>query len=197
MKEFTVPKVLLASGSPRRRQLLADAGYDVVTVTSREVEESYPFSLDAEDVAEYLSKLKFDAYADMAGKDGRILLTADTVVVVDGKVLGKPADAREAKKMLRSLSGRTHHVITGVTLGDGVSTRSFSITTQVHFDMLTDAQIDYYIAIYKPFDKAGAYGIQEWIGLVGIKGIDGCFYNVMGLPVNAIDRAIAEIRKSI
>lgn len=195
--EFFQPKVLLASGSPRRRQLLTDAGYDIATVTSREVEESYPMTLAADEVAEYLSRLKFDAYADLAGKDGRILITADTVVVVDDQVLGKPADRWEARKMLKRLSGRTHHVITGVTLGDGCTTRSFSVSTQVHFDELTDSQIDYYIEKYQPMDKAGAYGIQEWIGLVGIKGIDGCFYNVMGLPVNAIDRAISDMRQSV
>ena len=143
-------------------------------------------------VPEYLSRLKSQAYRSELADD-EVLVTADTVVVLDGKVLGKPVDEAEAKAMLRSLSGRVHQVVTGVTLATSSSSVTFSEVTDVEFDTLSDSEIDYYVANFKPFDKAGAYGIQEWIGYVGVKGIRGDYYNVMGLPVNSLCRHLKSI----
>lgn len=176
--------LLLASGSPRRRELLASLDTDIHIVKLHDVDESYPDTLKAEQVAEYIACKKRDAYDTSLLNDNDVLVTADTVVILDGKVLGKPHDAIEATKMLRAMSGKSHTVVTGVALTNSKNSVSFSTRTQVHFDHLTDEQISYYIERYKPFDKAGAYGIQEWIGYIGIKGIDGCYYNVMGLPLH-------------
>ena len=178
-------RLILASQSPRRRQLLSDAGLEHTLAERFECEEIYPADLPAAEVAEYLSRLKSDAYpATLEARD--ILLTADTVVVAGGAVLGKPADRDAAVDMLRRLSGREHEVITGVTLRDAERVRSFSARSQVRFRRLADEEIDYYVDNYRPMDKAGAYGIQEWIGYVGIEGIEGSFYNVMGLPVQRV-----------
>lgn len=176
--------LLLASGSPRRRELLASLDTDIHIVKLHDVDESYPDTLKADQVAEYIACKKRDAYDTSLLNDNDVLVTADTVVILDGKVLGKPHDAIEATKMLRAMSGKTHTVVTGVALTTRSTSVSFSTLTQVHFDHLTNEQISYYIERYKPFDKAGAYGIQEWIGYIGIKGIDGCYYNVMGLPLH-------------
>lgn len=176
--------LLLASGSPRRRELLASLDTDIHIVKLHDVDESYPDTIKAEQVAEYIACKKRDAYDTSLLNDNDVLVTADTVVILDGKVLGKPHDAIEATKMLRAMSGKSHTVVTGVALTNSKNSVSFSTRTQVHFDHLTDEQISYYIERYKPFDKAGAYGIQEWIGYIGIKGIDGCYYNVMGLPLH-------------
>lgn len=176
--------LLLASGSPRRRELLASLDTDIHIVKLHDVDESYPDSLKAEQVAEYIACKKRDAYDTSLLNDNDVLVTADTVVILDGKVLGKPHDAIEAAEMLRAMSGKTHTVVTGVALTTRSTSVSFSTRTLVTFDNLTNVQINYYIERYKPFDKAGAYGIQEWIGYIGIKGIDGCYYNVMGLPLH-------------
>ena len=177
-------RLLLASASPRRRELLSSLDSDVEIVTLKEVDESYPTSLPALEVAHYVACLKRDAYNTSQLADNEILVTADTVVVLDGKVLGKPHSTAEAYSMLRDMSGKTHTVVTGVTLSSNTKTVSFATTTEVTFDNLTDEQINYYIDKYAPMDKAGAYGIQEWIGYIGIKGIYGCYYNVMGLPLH-------------
>lgn len=177
--------LILASQSPRRRQLLADAGIEYSLAPRFECEELYPESLPAVEVAEYLSRLKSEAYpAPLA--DGDILLTADTVVVAGGEVLGKPVDRADAIAIINKLSGREHEVITGVTMRSAVRTKSFSSRSVVRFRALSREEIEYYVDTYSPMDKAGAYGIQEWIGYVGIEGIEGSFYNVMGLPIQRV-----------
>lgn len=176
--------LLLASASPRRRDLLASLDTDMHIVNLHDVDESYPLDLDAERVPEFIACKKRDAYNVTHLNDNDVLVTADTVVILDGKVLGKPHDAADAFNMLKAMSGKTHVVVTGVALTTNKQSVSFSTRTLVTFDRLTDEQINYYIERYKPFDKAGAYGIQEWIGYIGIKGIEGCYYNVMGLPLH-------------
>ena len=177
--------LILASQSPRRRQLLAEAGLDYALAPKFDCDEVYPAELPAEQVAEYLSRLKSEAYPDALGAND-ILLTADTVVVAGGRILGKPASEQEAVEMIRSLSDKEHEVITGVTLRSAERVRSFSSHSKVRFRALTDEEIEYYVKTYAPMDKAGAYGIQEWIGYVGIEGIEGSFFNVMGLPVQRL-----------
>lgn len=184
-------KILLASGSPRRRELLAMIAPGFAVVPGRDVDESYPSDIPAEKVAEYLSKVKADAYIDLLADD-EIIITADTVVIIDGRILGKPAGRDDAVAMLRSLSGRRHKVVTGVTVTARDRSISFDETTVVEFAPLSDDEIDAYVDTFRPYDKAGAYGIQEWIGAVGIKGIEGCYYNVMGLPVHTLYHRLKE-----
>ena len=184
-------KILLASGSPRRRELLAMIAPDFAVAPGRDVDESYPSDIPAEKVAEYLSKVKADAYIDLLADD-EIIITADTVVIIDGRILGKPAGRDDAVAMLRSLSGRRHKVVTGVTVTAKDRSISFDETTVVEFAQLSDDEIDAYVDTFRPYDKAGAYGIQEWIGAVGIKGIQGCYYNVMGLPVHTLYHRLKE-----
>lgn len=181
--------VILASGSPRRRELLGLLDIDFTVDTSHPVDETVPPGTEAHDVPVYLSCLKADAYPLTPGDD-RLVITADTLVILDGDVLGKPADASEAMEMLRRLAGRKQTVVTGVTLRTAMRSLTFSATSVVEFGELTDDEIRYYIDRYHPFDKAGAYGIQEWIGAAAIKGIDGSFYNVMGLPVHRLYEAL-------
>ncbi len=178
-------RLILASQSPRRRQLLGDAGIEFELSPRYECEERYPDELPAVEVAEYLSRLKSEAYPEPLGKKD-ILLTADTIVVACDKVLGKPEDREDAIQTIKMLSGREHEVITGVTLRSATRAVSFSSHSKVNFRVLTDEEIAYYVDTYSPMDKAGAYGIQEWIGYVGIEGIEGSFYNVMGLPVQRL-----------
>lgn len=181
--------VILASASPRRRELLRAAGIEYRTASKFECEESYPESLIAEDVAPYLSRLKSHAYPVSLGC-GDLLITADTTVILGSEVLGKPSSADEAKAMLRRLSGREHSVVTGVTLRSSERERTFAAVSKVRFAELTEEQIEYYVDKYAPMDKAGAYGIQEWIGYVGIESLEGSFYNVMGLPVQRLCREL-------
>ncbi len=148
--------------------------------------------MPADTVAEYISRKKAEAYAATLTAD-TILITADTIVLVDGEILGKPHSEASAKEMLRKLSGKSHKVITGVTLSTVDAIQSFSAVTTVNFDNLSDKEIEYYIENYHPFDKAGAYGIQEWIGAAGIKGIEGSYYNVMGLPVHQLYKFLSTI----
>ncbi len=176
--------VILASQSPRRRDLMRDCGLTFRAV-SYDVEECYPATLKAEEVAEYLSQLKSDGYPEALG-DRDVLITADTVVILDGEILGKPRDESGAREMLRALSGAEHRVMTGVTLRSARGRESFSTTTKVRFVELSYEQIDYYVDEYRPLDKAGSYGIQEWIGYVAIESIEGSFYNVMGLPIQRL-----------
>lgn len=183
-------KLILASRSPRRRELMMGAGLDFVVADNYEVDETFPAEMPAKDVARYLAVLKSEAYpAPLA--DGEILITADTVVIVDGRVLGKPQDRSEAIAMLEMLSGREHHVITGVALRGSRKRTAFSAGSRVVMRRLGRDEIEYYVDTYRPYDKAGAYGIQEWIGYVGIKGIRGSFYNVMGLPVQTLYTKLA------
>lgn len=172
--------VVLASKSPRRQQLLSELGVKFRVELIEGIQENYPADMPADDVAQFLARQKVKPYAL---RQNELLITADTIVVLDGHVLGKPADETEAHHMLRSLSGKVHHVVTGVCVTTRDRQLAFADTTQVEFAQLTDDEIDYYISHYHPLDKAGAYGIQEWIGYMGVKRIDGCFYNVMGLPV--------------
>ncbi len=185
-------KIILASASPRRKELLAGLDLDFEVKVLKGVSESYPESLRAEEVPQYISREKAAAYQVA---DDELLLTADTVVVVDNTILGKPHDADDARRMLRLISGRTHQVVTGVTLTTAKAQKTFGVTTDVTFRRLTDDEIDYYITHYRPFDKAGAYGIQEWIGYVGVTSIHGSYYNVMGLPVQRIYQEIMEMEK--
>lgn len=184
--------VVLASNSPRRKELLGNLGlrFDVRTVAG--IDESYPPELSGEKVALHIVGKKADAYrATMAPDD--LVITADTIVCVDERVLGKPADADDARAMLRLLSGRQHHVVTAVGITTAVGTHTFAVTTEVTFAELSDEVVDHYIEVYKPYDKAGAYGIQEWIGHVGVTGINGSFFNVMGLPVQRLFQELAKI----
>ena len=185
-------KIILASASPRRKELLAGLDLDFEVKVVKGVSESYPKTLRAEEVPQYISREKAAAYQVA---DDELLLTADTVVIVDNTILGKPHDADDARRMLRLISGRTHQVVTGVTLTTAKAQKTFGVSTDVTFRQLTDDEIDYYIAHYRPFDKAGTYGIQEWIGYVGVTSIHGSYYNVMGLPVQRIYQEIMEIEK--
>ncbi len=176
-------KYVLASNSPRRRELMAGLGIDFEVRVMKDVSESYPANLPACDVPAYIAREKAAAY-DIACDE--LLVTADTVVIVDNQILGKPVDAADARRMLRLISGRSHEVVTGVCLTTADKQRTFSVVSEVTFKMLTDDEIDYYIHYYRPFDKAGAYGIQEWIGYVGVTALRGSYFNVMGLPVQRI-----------
>ena len=183
-------KYILASGSPRRRELMAMLDVEFRVDTSRSVDETVPEGLPAEEIPAYLSRLKAEPYMPDL-KEDEVLITADTVVVLDGQVIGKPADEEGARETLRRLSGRTHRVITGVSIGQsGGKLTTFSDITEVDFDELTDEEIDYYVTKYRPLDKAGAYGIQEWIGAAAVSGIRGSFYNVMGLPIHRLFTAL-------
>ncbi len=184
-------KLLLASKSPRRRKLVETFNLEVVIVDIK-VEEVVDPTLPADKVAETLACAKADGYDSTLLYPDEVLLTADTVVVVDGKVMGKPHDRDEAVAMLHNLSDKTHSVFTGVSLRSADKNVSFTEQTKVHFKKLSDEEIDYYVNTYKPYDKAGAYGIQEWIGMIGIDRIEGDFYNVMGLPVAHIWKMLRE-----
>ena len=177
--------IILASNSPRRKELLSklDIGFSVKVIGG--IKEDYPSSLPVRDIALYIASEKSDAYRGMIGADD-LLITADTIVVVGDTVLGKPRDKADARRMLRMLSGRSHHVVTGVCLSTSEEKRKFSVTTEVTFRELRDDEIDYYVNHYEPLDKAGAYGIQEWIGYIGVTSIHGSYFNVMGLPVQRI-----------
>lgn len=177
--------VVLASNSPRRRELLADLGIEFTVRIIKGIDESYPHDLPVLEIAEYISHKKARAYqAEMA--DDELIITADTVVILGDEVLGKPKDADDARRMLRELSGKIHKVVTGVTIVTANATRSFSAVTDVEFAELSDEDINYYVGNYRPLDKAGAYGIQEWIGCMGVRHINGSFYNVMGLPLHRL-----------
>ncbi len=184
-------RIGLASSSPRRRELMRMLVPDVSVAAVKDVDENYPADIEAERVPEWLSQVKADAYREDI-KDGDVLLTADTVVILDGEILGKPVDESEACCMLKRLQGRTHVVVTGVTLSARDRRVSFSERTEVNMAPISDEEIEAYVSIYRPLDKAGAYGIQEWIGGMGITGIEGCFYNVMGLPLHAVYEHLKE-----
>ena len=181
--------IILASASPRRRQLLEQLGIDFTVKVIDGLDESYPAGLAWQEIPEYLSRKKAEGHSSLL-TPSTMIITADTLVMLDGKPLGKPADAAEARLMLRNLSGRSHFVITGVTILTMEKSTSFSTTTEVFFDSLTDDEIDFYITRFKPLDKAGAYGIQEWIGAAGIRRIEGSYYNVMGLPLHSLYTAL-------
>lgn len=184
-------KVVLASNSPRRRELLSGLGVKYEVKVLPDVDESYPDGMEGMEIPRYIACKKADAYRSFI-QANELVITADTIVWLKGKVMGKPAGEEEARLMLHALSGRTHQVITGVCLTTSDIQRSFSTVTDVTFATLTDEEIDYYVRTYLPMDKAGSYGIQEWIGFIGVEGISGSYFNVMGLP---IQRLYTELRK--
>ena len=178
-------RIILGSGSPRRRELLAGLDIDFTVDTGNTFEESVDLSLPHHSIPALMSEGKSRGFHRPLEPD-EILITADTMVLLDGSLMGKPHSRDEAVRMLRSLSGREHEVITAVTLRSVSHFETFTDIALVQFCELSDAEIDYYIDKYRPFDKAGAYGVQEWIGYIGISSIKGSFYNVMGLPVHAL-----------
>lgn len=177
--------IILASNSPRRRELLGGLDIDFEVKVLPDIEENYPDNLETPEIPVYIATEKAAAYKDMMAEND-LIITADTVVVLGDEVLGKPVNLDDARRMLRELSGQTHQVITGVCLMTHERQRSFAVTTDVTFKELTDAEINYYVEKYQPLDKAGAYGIQEWIGYIGVTGLEGSYFNVMGLPVQRI-----------
>ena len=184
-------RIVLASNSPRRKELLSGLGIEYKVMTLKDIDESYPSSLKGEEIPIYISSQKAKAY-DTILEDDMLIITADTIVYQDNEVLGKPKDEKEACCMLKKLSGRTHEVITGVTLKTKSFCSSFAVTSLVTFDLLNEDEIDFYVKNYRPMDKAGAYGIQEWIGFIGVKSLNGSYFNVMGLPVQ---RLYQELKK--
>ncbi len=178
-------KLILASQSPRRKKLLEDLGLKFETLPV-DVDESYPPNLKAEHIAIYLSQLKANAFDFKNLYENCLLIAADTIVWQNGQLLSKPKDDKDAKRILNLLSGKAHEVITGVTLRTREKDHSFYSTTKVYFKQLSEEEIEYYILNYQPFDKAGAYGIQEWIGYIGIEKIEGSYFNVVGLPVQRL-----------
>lgn len=178
-------KIVLASNSPRRRSLIAGLDLNYEVRLGPDIDESWPEDMPAHRIPEHIATQKAEACRFGLGED-EVLLTADTVVVIDNKVVGKPHDETDARRMLHLLSGNTHHVVTGVCLTTTNCRRCFSVTTDVTFKKLSDEEIDYYLEHYHPLDKAGAYGIQEWIGYIGVTSISGSYFNVMGLPVQRV-----------
>lgn len=187
-------RLVLASNSPRRKELLAGLDIPFEVRVIKGIDESHPEGVDIYSIPEALAQRKASAYKDNLADD-EVILTADTVVILDEQILEKPTSLENAKEMLRQLSGRSHSVVTGVCIGtkEDLNLSHFSVLTEVHFKELTDEEINYYVETYRPLDKAGAYGIQEWIGYVGVTGIDGSFYNVMGLPVQRIHPELTKI----
>lgn len=191
MKHLDKYHIILGSQSPRRKELLSGLDLRFEQRAMPEVDESYPDTLPISDVAEYLARHKATAYAPTLGAD-ELLITADTIVVLENEVLGKPHDEDDARAVLTRLSGKFHEVITGVCLTTCERTVSFSSSTHVYFEPIPTDAIDYYVKTYRPLDKAGAYGIQEWIGYRFISRIEGSYYNVMGLPVQQLSSLLAE-----
>lgn len=178
-------KIVLCSNSPRRKELMRGLGLDFQTRVIDGIDESYDKSLPGEDIAKIISEKKAESYKATMSSD-ELIITADTIVYVDGEVLGKPQDRLDAIRMLKMLSGKSHDVITGVCIQTQTKCTSFSVKTKVTFAQMTDDEINFYIDNHKPYDKAGAYGIQEWIGYIGVESIEGSYFNVMGLPVQKL-----------
>ena len=185
-------KVILASASPRRRELLAGLDVEFEVRALPDVDESFPPELQGGDIPLHISKKKADTYRPAMAAD-ELVITADTIVWLDGVALGKPVDEADARRMLRNMSGKTHSVFTGVAITTKDSQRCFVAQSDVTFAQLTDDEIDYYIAKYRPMDKAGSYGAQEWIGYIGMSNIVGSYFNVMGLPVQRLYSELKEI----
>lgn len=188
-------RLILASGSPRRRELLAQLGVDFEVKSAGDVDESFTADTPALEVAPMLAKRKAKSYREHYMQPDEVVITADTVVVVDDEVLGKPKDEADARSMLRQLSGRTHTVVTGVAVMWNDKSLCRSVRTDVTFAPLSDDEINYYVEHYRPMDKAGAYGIQEWIGCIGISAISGSYYNVMGLPLRVLYEMLSDISR--
>ena len=187
--KITDYKVLLASNSPRREELLIGIDIDFEIKVLPDIDETYPSNLALEEVAEFVAQKKATSYYSIL-KENELLITADTVVVLEGKIYGKPKDEDEAKEMLLALSGKTHRVISGVCLTSTIKQTCFSVTSDVEFSDLTNEEIEYYVERYSPLDKAGSYGVQEWIGYIGVKHISGSYYNIMGLPIQRLYREL-------
>ena len=185
-------KVILASNSPRRKELLSGLGVDYEIRTLPDVDESYPDTLRGADIPLYIAKEKANAYRNML-QSGELMITADTIVWLDGKVLGKPKDREDALCMLRDMSGRTHEVFNGVRITTTEWQRSLSAQTEERFSKLSEEELIYYVDKVQPMDKAGAYGVQEWIGFIGVENISGSYYNIMGLPVQRLYKELCLI----
>lgn len=177
--------IILASKSPRRQELLKGIGI-VFNIMTKDVDESYSKNISVYEVAPFLSLKKAKAFDESELPENYMVITADTVVLINDTILGKPKDDDDARKMLKILSGNKHSVITGVTVRTKEKTKTFSVTSKVSFDVLDETEINYYVDNFKPFDKAGSYGIQEWIGYIGVNGVDGSYFNVMGLPTQRL-----------
>jgi septum formation protein len=177
--------IILASRSPRRRFLLKQMGL-AFTAIHAEIDENYPDGMDPDDIAIFLAEKKAKHFEDLLGHKNNIIITADTLVVIDGHIIGKPDDMEGAREMLKRISGRMHQVVTGVTIRNFEKSVTFTDWTSVYFKSLTEEEIHYYLERFVPLDKAGAYGVQEWIGYIGVQRIDGSYYNVMGLPVQRL-----------
>lgn len=184
--------IILASNSPRRKELLEGLGIEYKVKTLPDVDESYPETLIGEQIPLFIARKKAEAYIGTI-EDNELIITADTIVWLDGKVLGKPEDSAHAKEMLASLSGKTHQVMTGVCITTKDIRKEFVSVTDVTFNTLSMEEIDYYVINYKPFDKAGAYGIQEWIGYIGVQSISGSYFNVVGLPIQRLYRELIKM----
>lgn len=185
-------RIILASNSPRRRELLSGLGIDYEVKTLPGIEENYPDNLQGDEIPVYIAREKAEAYRPYIQKD-ELIITADTIVYLDGQVLGKPKDEADAARMLRLLSGRVHQVITGVCITTADTQRAFATTTDVTFDTLSEEEINYYVTNYRPLDKAGAYGVQEWIGFIGVTRLEGSYFNVMGLPVQRLYKELKKL----
>lgn len=185
MLDLSGYNIILASNSPRRKELLSGLEFNYEVKTLPDIDESFPPSLKGEEIAKYIAKEKADAYKNNIERD-TLLITADTIVLLGNKVYGKPKDESEAKQMLHELSGNTHQVVTGVCITTKLKQHVFSVSSEVRFAQLEDEEIDHYVSKYKPFDKAGAYGIQEWIGYIAVEYISGSYFNIMGLPVQRL-----------
>lgn len=183
--------IVLASKSPRRQELLKGIGIDF-TILTKEVEESYPSRLPSIDVAPFLSLKKAKAFDDAELPENYMVITADTVVIVENEILGKPKDRADAVRMINELSGKVHKVVTGVTVHTKEKTKTFSVVSKVTFESLDNHEIDYYIDNFKPYDKAGAYGVQEWIGYCGVSNVEGSYFNVMGLPTQKLYKVLKD-----
>lgn len=183
--------VVLASKSPRRQELLKGIGVDF-SVLTKEIDENYPARLPLVDVAPFLSLKKAKAFEDVELPDNYMVITADTVVIVENEILGKPKDRDDAVRMMKLLSGKVHKVVTGVTVHTKEKTKTFSVISKVAFEVLDNQEISYYIDNFKPYDKAGAYGVQEWIGYIGVSNVEGSYYNVMGLPTQKLYKVLKD-----
>ena len=193
--------VVLASNSPRRKELLSGLGVNFSVKTLPDVDESFPDTLKGEEIPLFIARKKADAYKVLFSsvtsnevEEPLLVITADTIVWIEDEVLGKPANATEARVMLSKLSGKKHQVITGVCLTTALWQKSFAAVSEVQFSSLTEEEMDYYIQNYCPYDKAGAYGVQEWIGFIGVESIQGSYFNVMGLPIQRLYRELKTIK---
>nr|WP_320058104.1 Maf-like protein [uncultured Bacteroides sp.] len=185
-------RILLASNSPRRKELLTGLGIDYEVKTLPDVDESFPAELKGEEIPLYIARKKAEAYREMLLMDS-LVITADTIVWLEGEMLGKPFDEADAAAMLCKLSGKTHQVITGVCLTTADWQKTFSAISEVKFAPLTDDEIDFYVHRFRPLDKAGSYGVQEWIGFIGVESISGSYFNVMGLPIQRLYRELKKL----